>query len=314
MRFPFELPERRAFDAVGFGTNAVDFLISVPEYPAFNSKVELNSYVQAPGGEVASTMVGLQRLGLKAAYMGRFGDDDAGRLGIASLRDEGVDLGYAETIENARTQIAFIVIDARNGERTVIWQRDARLHYTADEVMPNAAVAGRVLHITPHDTSAAIRLAAEARRAGTIVSIDIDNIFESIDELLPLVDVLIASADLPSRLTGIDDRHEALRTLIEKFGCSVAGVTLGSEGSLVLGPEGFIETPSFSVPGGCMDTTGSGDAFRAGFLYGILSNATIEESCKYANAVAALKCRKIGARTSLPDEKELHDLVKIPRQ
>ena len=71
MHFPFRIRENTEFDVVGFGTNAVDFLIQVPEYPAYNSKIELVDYVQAAGGEVATTMAGLQRLGLRACYIGR---------------------------------------------------------------------------------------------------------------------------------------------------------------------------------------------------------------------------------------------------
>jgi hypothetical protein len=78
MKFPFTLAENREFDAVGFGTNAVDFLIVTPEYPKFNSKIELDDYTQLAGGEIASTMAGLRRLGLKTAYVGRFGKDAAG--------------------------------------------------------------------------------------------------------------------------------------------------------------------------------------------------------------------------------------------
>jgi ribokinase len=115
MQFPFQLARKREFDCVGFGTNAVDFLIEVPGYPAFNSKIELDQYTQAAGGEVATTMVGLQRLGMKTTYVGRFGDDPAGVFGLKSLTDEGVNVEDAELIAGANTQIAFIVIDARNG-------------------------------------------------------------------------------------------------------------------------------------------------------------------------------------------------------
>src|SRR5260221_6863497 len=101
MQFPFKLKDDRKFDVAGFGTNAVDFLIQVPEYPVFNSKVELSEYFQAAGGEVATTMTGLQRLGLKTSYAGRFGSDTAGDFGIQTLRAEGVDLTYAEQIGGA---------------------------------------------------------------------------------------------------------------------------------------------------------------------------------------------------------------------
>src|SRR5688500_10196569 len=110
MNFPFTLKKDTEFDVVGFGTNAVDYLIQVPSYRAFNSKIELPAYQQAAGGELATSMAGLQRLGLRTSYVGRFGSDAAGEIGIDSLTREGVDLRYAETIDGAQTQIAFIVI------------------------------------------------------------------------------------------------------------------------------------------------------------------------------------------------------------
>ncbi len=309
MQFPFKIPDEREFDVVGFGTNAVDFLIQVPEYPAFNSKVELTDYVQAAGGEVATTTVGLRRLGLKTAYAGRFGNDEAGDFGMQSLRDEGVDLRFAERITKARTQIAFIVIDIRSGERTVIWQRDKLLAYDEADAPVEAARLGKVLHFTPHDTKACVAMARAAKKSGTIVSIDIDNAFDGVAELLPEVDIMIASAEFPKKLLGIEDRNEALLEMKRRFGSGVVGVTLGEAGSLLLCGETFIETPGFPVPGGCKDTTGAGDSYRVGLLYGLLNGLSVEQSARMANAVAALKCRAIGARTALPRSEELFELI-----
>ena len=310
MQFPFKLRDDAETDVAGFGTNAVDFLIQVPHYPEFNSKVELTEYAQAAGGEIATTTVGLRRLGLTASYIGRFGTDPAGDLGMTSLRDEGVDLRFAERIDGADTQIAFIVIDERNGERTVIWKRDKRLRYTEDEAPVAAIENAKVLHITPHDTRACIRLARAARELGTIVSIDVDNVVDDIEELLGLVDVIVASAEFPSRLLGISNKRQALTEMHRRFGSSVVGVTLGEAGSLLLCGGEFIETPGFEVPGGCKDTTGAGDSFRVGLLYGLITGECIEESARMANGVAALKCRSVGARTALPTRNELDSLLK----
>lgn len=294
---------------VGFGTNAVDFLIRVPSYPEFDSKVELSDYTQAAGGEIATAMVGLQRLGLRTAYAGRFGKEPTGDFGLKSLADEGVDVGYSEQIEGAVTQIAFIVIDERNGERTVIWKRDRKLSYSEVEAPVEAVSRTRVLHFTPHDTRACIRLALEAKERGTIVSIDIDNVFDGVDELLPLVDILISSAEFPGKVTEAATPREGLRAMREKYGCPVVGLTLGEKGSLLFCEGEFVETEGFGVPGGCKDTTGAGDSFRAGLLYGLISGMSVEESAQAANAVAALKCRAVGARTSLPTEPELTELL-----
>ena len=73
MKFPIELAANKEFDAVGFGLNAVDHLIVVPEYPAFDTKVRLLEHKQSAGGQTATAMVALRRLGLKTAYAGRFG-------------------------------------------------------------------------------------------------------------------------------------------------------------------------------------------------------------------------------------------------
>jgi len=305
MQFPFQLPADREFDVVGFGTNAVDFLIQVPEYPVFNSKVELTEYIQAAGGEVATTMVGLQRLGIKTSYVGRFGTDAAGDFGMQTLRDEGVDLSHAEQIAGAKTQIAFIVIDERNGERTVIWQRDEKLAFAENEAPLEVVSRARVLHFTPHDVKACMAMAKAAKETGAIVSVDIDNLFEGVRDLLSNVDIFIASADFPEKLFGQTNVREALREIKSLFGCKIVGVTLGESGSLLLAGDKLIETPGFAVPGGCKDTTGAGDAFRVGLLYGLLKGESIENSAKMANAVAALKCRAIGARTALPDREEL---------
>ena len=310
MQFPFRIKDQAEFDVVGFGTNAVDFLIQVPHYPEFNSKIELTDYVQAAGGEIATSMVGIQRLGLKSSYIGRFGNDVSGDVGMRSLVKEGVDMTYAEQIDGARTQIAFIIIDERSGERTVIWKRDKRLSYTESDVPLEAVRNARVLHFTPHDARACMRLASEARAAGAIVSIDIDNVFEDVEQLLASVDIIIASAEFPSKLLGEMDARDALVEMQRRFGAGLVGVTLGEAGSLLLCGDEFVLTPGFEVPGGCKDTTGAGDSFRVGLLYGLICGESIEESARVANAVAALKCRAVGARTALPTQQELSSFLK----
>jgi sugar/nucleoside kinase (ribokinase family) len=309
VHFPFELKKDKEFDAVGFGLNAVDHLIVVPAYPAFDTKVRLHEHVQAAGGQTASAMAALQRLGMATLYAGRFGSDREGQFGLAALKGEGVNVEFAQVIEGARNQIAFIVIDERNGERTIIWDRDERLAYSATEAPLEIAARGRVLHLDAHDPPACASLARAARASGTVVSADIDNIYEGLPELLPLIDVLITSKEFPHRMTGIADEHASLVELKARYGCSIVGMTLGTRGALVYHDGVFLESTAYAVPDGCRDTTGAGDAFHAGFIYGMLSGEEIEASLKFANATASLKCRALGARTSLPTRDELREFM-----
>jgi sugar/nucleoside kinase (ribokinase family) len=309
MRFPFQLPSNKEFEAVGFGTNAVDYLIVVPCYPEFDSKIELVDYTQLAGGEIASTMAGLARLGLKTAYVGRFGQDAAGDFGLRTLSDDNVNTELAEQIAGAKTQVGFIIIDWHSGERTVIWKRDEKLAYRETEAPVEIAEKCKIFHATPHDALACARMARAAKAAGAIVSIDIDNLFDGIELVLPLIDIFISSQEFPEKLVGIKDGKTALREIKARYNCGIVGMTLGDKGSLLLCENEFIETPGYPVPGGCKDTTGAGDAFRVGFLYGLLKGETVEMSAKMANAVAALKCRDLGARTALPDVGELMQLT-----
>ena len=309
MHFPLTLPADKPFDAVGFGLNAVDHLIVVPEYPAFDTKMRLLDHQQSAGGQTASAMVALRRLGLKTAYAGRFGSDPEGLFGLQTMKDEDVNIDFAEVVEGARNQVAFITIDVRSGERTIVWDRDDKLAYRAAEAPAEFGALGKVLHLDGHDPPACARVAQAARESGTIVSADIDNVYEGLPELLPLIDIMIGSKEFPRRVTGIQDEREALVELKNRFGCALVGMTIGAAGAVVYHEGRFIESPGFEAPGGCRDTTGAGDAFHAGFLYGFLTGEDLETSMKFGNAVAAMKCSALGARTALPTKSGLDQFL-----
>ena len=309
MYSPFQLPDNKDFDAVGFGLNAVDHLVVVPAYPEFDSKIRFVEHRRCPGGQTATAMVALQRFGFKTAYAGRFGSDDEGAFGLASVQDAGVNVEFTEVVPGARNQLAFILIDARNGERTIIWDRDDRLAYRPEEAPMSLAARGRLLHLDAHDPPACIEMARAAHEAKAIVSADIDNAYDGLLELLPHIDVLITSRELPHRLTGIADERASLVEMKARYGCALVGMTMGKRGALVYFDGKFFQSPAYEVPGGCRDTTGAGDAFHGGFLYGVLRGEDIETCLRLANATAALKCRDLGARTALPSLQELEEFL-----
>ena len=304
MRFNLKPPTVREFDVIGFGLNAVDHLITVPCYPAFNTKSQLIERQQLPGGQVSSAMVGTQRLGLRASYIGKVGDDDEGRLLIDSLLAEGVECAGVMIAPGGRTQSAVIIIEQSSGERTILWHHDEATRIAPNELQRDAIMRARVLHLDGYDTQAAIQAARWAREAGMVVTMDLDTVYEGLDELLPLVDCLIMSRELASELSGVTDEWVALKQVRERFGCYLIAMTQGARGALAYVEDQFIASPAFR-PLVCRDTTGAGDAFRAGFIYGLVKRLSIEETLRTANAVAALKCRALGARAGLPTADEL---------
>ncbi len=326
MEFGIKLPEGKPFDAVALGLNAVDHLIVVPRYPEFNTKIQFLSHTLAPGGQCATAMVALARLGLRARYIGKVGSDREGRFQIESLLSEGVESSGVMVVEGAETQTAFIVIDRESGERTIMWDRDRRLTIEASEVDRAAVTRGRALLLDGHNVEASIAAARFAREAGVPTVLDIDNIYPGEERLLPLIDFLISSSSFPERMTGEPDLRAALKKLSEMADSSIdeeesgpksegitpsstpfVAATLGQEGVLAYVDGRYIHSPAFTVE--CRDTTGAGDAFHGGFIYGLLAGFSVEETLRFANAVAALKCRALGARGGLPTLDEVNALL-----
>ena len=310
MNFPFNLPTDREFDVVGFGLNAVDHLVIVPRYPAFNTKIPMLNHHYLPGGQVSSAMVGTRRLGLRASYVGKVGHDHEGQLLIDSLREEGVECKGVMIAPNSRTQSGVIILEQFSGERTIMWHHDEGTRIAPDELQPEAINRGKVLHLDGYDTEAAVCAARWAHAAGMPVTMDLDTAYKGIDELLPLVDCLIMSQGLADELAGVMDEREALKRLHERFGCYLVAMTQGARGSLAYVGGQYIATAAFRPPV-LKDTTGAGDAYRAGFMYGLVKGFPIGETLRIANAVASMNCRALGARAGLPNEAELRQFLAI---
>jgi sulfofructose kinase len=308
MEFGIAIPAEKQFDAVALGLNAVDYLIRVPHYPEFNTKIELISHSVAPGGQCATAMVALARLGLRTRYIGTVGSDDLGRLQLNSIVSEGVECSGVRLIEGAESQIAFIIIDEKSGERTILWRRDDKLRIGPEEVDREMVTSGKVLHLDGHDVAGAARAAEFARAAGVPTVLDIDNAYPGVENLIPLIDFLIASASFHERVTGETDVRAGLKKLSSMTGSRFVAATLGRDGVLAFYRDQFVHVPGFEVE--CIDTTGAGDAFHGGFIYGLVRGMSVEETLRFSNAVAALKCRAVGARTGLPTLDEVNALLK----
>jgi len=307
MIFDVEIPTGKQFDAVALGLNAVDHLIVVPHFPQFDTKIPFISHTLAPGGQSATAMVTLARLGMRTRYIGKVGSDDAGRLQIESIKSEGVECSGIDVVEDAQSQTAFIIVDQKSGERTILWKRDDRLTMAAEEVSREAVTSGRVLHLDGHDVAASIAAATYAREAGVPTVLDIDNAYPGYEELLPLIDFIICSSGFTERVTDERDLRAGLRVLEGMSGSRFVAATTGREGALALYQGEFIHSPGFKID--CKDTTGAGDAFHGGFIYGLLAGLSAEETLRFANAVAGLNCRGVGARTSLPRLDEVRELL-----
>ncbi len=296
MRFNLPL-QNKPFDVVGMGLNSVDFLSVVPKFPAPNSKMEMLRFSKQGGGQVATAMAALSRWGVKTKYIGKVGEDELGQFSLHSIRQEGVDVSSVTIEPNATNQFAMIIVDGSTGDRTILWNRDKRLMYREGELRREKVCSGKLLHLDGHDIHAALQCARWAKGEGIPIVIDLDKIEPLTSELIKEIDFLITSSTFPMRYTGISDQKKALLEL-QKHTSGFVCATLGQEGAIALVNGGFLHVKGFEV--NVVDTTGAGDVFHGGFLYGLLQNWELLEILRFANAVAALKCRDLGGRKGIP--------------
>ena len=312
VRVPLDLPAAATgrFDAVGFGLNTTDILAVVDHYPQPGSKGPIRQLDTLPGGQAATAMTACSRLGWRARYVGRFGDDPYGTSGLETLRAAGVDVAACKTIPGATNALSLILVDRRSGQRTVLWSRHPSLKMSVGDVSAAEVCSGRVLLVDCHETEAATAAARYARASGIPTVVDVERVRPGIEALLEQVDVIITAQDFPTQLTGVDGLGAALHAIRRAFRPALVCTTLGEAGSLALTAEGEIRTPGFRVD--AVDTTGAGDVFRGGFIAGWLlggGEAQVEDVLRYANATAALKCRALGARSGIPTREEVADLL-----
>lgn len=292
-------------DIVGVGLNATDTLIPVSHYPASGSKVEIRSAAVLPGGQVATAMVACRRWGLSARYVGKLGDDHAAALHAAEFAKAGIETRIM-TAPGCTSQQAFILVED-SGERTVLWKRDDRLTLRPDDLDRSWIVDARALHVDGHDTAAAIAAATWAREAGIPVIADLDDLYPGVESLIEKVDYLIVSRDIPGRLTGKADLCDALLEVQSRFGCFLTAATLGEEGVIACIAGAFCHRPAWCVD--AVDTTGAGDVFHAGFIYGLLQERCLAQTLDFACAAAALNCTGNGARGGIQSVAQIESLI-----
>jgi len=299
--------KKKFYDVVGMGLNAVDFLCIVPHYPKFNTKVEMLEFNKQGGGQIATAMVALSRWGISTSYIGKVGDDDLGKFTIQELRKEKVDIKNIVIEKGTTSQFAFIFIDKKSGERTIVWKREDKTHLRPSDIKKEDITAGYILHLDGHEIEAALQGAKWAKEEGIRIVLDAESTKKGTDKLIRLTDVLITSEDFPKKFLGITDLKKALKEM-HAMGPEIVIITRGKKGAVALAKKEYIKSAGFPVK--TKDTTGAGDVFHAGFIYGLIKRWSINKTLLLANASAALKCRELGGRKGIASLKEINSFLK----
>ncbi|MBD3178517.1 MAG: hypothetical protein GF417_02400 [Candidatus Latescibacteria bacterium] len=298
------------FDAVTFGYSAIDYLGIVPHFPGENLKLEMERFEIQGGGPAATAAVTLGRLGLKTAYSGIVADDDFGSAMLERLESENIDTASVIIEPNARSQFAFIMVDRETGKRTILWTRGTLPFISPEQVNEELILSSSGLLVDTLEPEAAAHAARIAKDNNIPVVIDAGTLREGVENILPFCDYIAASETFASQISGNGTVEDALKAL-SSYGPRASVVTLGEAGCACMESGRIFKEPGFRVES--VDTTGAGDVFHGAFLFGVLQKWDIKRICIFSNAVAAMKCRKLGGRAGIPDIDQALEFLKENR-
>ena len=286
-------------DVTGIGIPCIDFLAHIERLPAPNQSTRLLEYSWQGGGKVPTAMIALARLGAEVGFIGVIGDCTWGRFCLDDFHRHGVDTSHIIVDKGKTTSFSLVLSDKTTEGRNIIYHPgSARQLLEAD--LPKAYIcSGQYLHLS--DASpASLQAATWAQEEGVRVVFDADSYSKSIENMLPLIDIFIAS-EFYYRAVAVGNDHETTCLSYLRQGCEVVVFTLGANGCIGADAKGFFRVPGLGVD--VQDTTGAGDVFHGAFIYGLLQGWDTRQVAQFANAVAAIKCTRIGGRAGIPDLK-----------
>lgn len=294
------------YDCVGLGVNALDYLCILDPYPRLDDKVDVVTSSIQGGGPVPTAMVTLAKLGKKVCYIGKIGDDAEGAFVKSQLENEGVDTRYLLVDQKTNTSRAFIWVDRGTGKRTVALNRDKKNLIKKNELKFLTSISTRFLHIDAREPEINILAAIWAKKQGAQVCLDLGSLRKGAEKVFPYVDHLIVSKRFACGFTKRTDPSGACEKLMRK-GFRTVVVTVGEDGCVCALGNKIFHSPGFKVK--VVDTTGAGDVFHGAFIYGLLKRWPLRRTARFANACAAMKCRKLGGRAGIPTLREAEHFI-----
>jgi sulfofructose kinase len=281
----------------GLGQCSLDYLALVDSYPEIDTKKEVLEWHEQGGGPVATALVALSRLGVRCRFYGIIGDDAEGEKIRRSLVDEGVDASGLKRREKASSQVAFIAVEKVSAKRTIFWKRPSGSAMGTEEIGEDFFEGCDFLLLDGLMREASLRAAEGAAARNIPVMLDAGTARPGLLEIAERCDYLVASEGF-ARGNGWDLSPESLVRKKEALGLRTLTITLGAEGSITLSDDRIYRVPPFVVD--AVDTTGAGDVFHGGYIYGLLQGWEIRDTVIFASAFAAMKCRKMGGRAGIP--------------
>ncbi len=287
---------------LGIGCCTLDVLIRIRTLPTWEQPSGFEEIGFDGGGQAATAMAAAARLGVPAAFIGTAGNDDAADIKLRSLVRCGVDIRCVARRQKPDDSVVIVFVNARTGERMFLGGgRQGSVPLRIEELDRGYVTAADYLLLDGLHGEAALAAADWMHEAGKMVVLDAGSprgrLPESRLAILSHVDVVIGGARFAQAATGREDVWDAGAAVLE-LGPRVCVQTEGSNGCYTVTATEKFHTPAFPVE--VVDTTGAGDVFHGAYVVGLVHGWDLRRTARFASAVSALKCTRLGGRAGIP--------------
>lgn len=300
-----------SFDVIGFGALNVDKLYKVDRIAGADEESVVSDFSESCGGSAANTIVDLAKLGLDTGFVGKLAKDREGRLHLEEFDKCGVDTEGIVKTTDGRSGSAIGFVD-NEGERALYIDPGVNDELESGEINLEYIKGASYLHLTSFIGKKPFLAQKEiVEKLPDFVKISLDPgiIYarKGLDNLKPLIEktsVFLPNEKELEKLTG-QGYKEGAQKIIEE-GPDIVAVKLGGEGCYVTDGEKNVLVDPFQV--NVVDTTGAGDAFSAGFLYGLIKGKGFRKCGKIGNLVASQCIKEMGARPDFSNFSKLENI------
>ena len=284
---------------VGIGANVFDTLYNVPTYPTEDTKMRATASKVAGGGPVATGLVAAAKLGESAAYIGVLSDDNGGKFLKEDFIKYGVGTDLIEIKSGYRSFASVLWLCADTATRTCVFDKGDLPPLKLNDAQKQAICDAKLLMVDGNEMDAAVEAAKLAREKGTKVLYDCGGLYEGVERLLALTDIMIPSEEFSLGHTGCATAKEAAKKLYETYKPEVVVITQGKNGGIIYDGKETISYPIY--PAEVVDSNGSGDVFHGAFAAAVCKGYDYLKCCHFSSAVSGLKCLGVGGRESAHD-------------
>ncbi|TFG19949.1 MAG: carbohydrate kinase family protein [Promethearchaeota archaeon] len=322
----------KLIDVVTLGGITTDLIMSVKDVMRFetysqeeikkytaieySSKVNVNSLHIVPGGSASNIASDLATIGLKTRHLGVMGKDQNGDIALEDMKKRGVDVSFIKRTDEDLTGLSVILMTGYGKDRSILAYKGASdlvdPEYIREEMIKDAKVLAWT-SLTSEKSCAGIQKAIDIAKKHKVLICACPSISiikkhkEKAISFVKQSNIASMNKEEIQELTGEKTTIQGIKKMLS-WGITKMAVSLGSKGSRLIAGEQVIESGIYDIP--TTDTTGAGDAFAAGFIYGILNNLSLRDIAKYASALSAFEIKGLGVRIGLPESiQELKEFI-----